>query len=134
MKIAAIIVAAGKGERAGTSLPKQYVALAGKPVLAHSALALSSHPQITRTVVVIAEGQQEFANTALAGLRIDRIVVGGHSAGAYLAAMLAFAPEFLKAAGDKPEALCGFVGLEGIYDLQELATRFPSYREDFLPG
>jgi acetyl esterase/lipase len=66
------------------------------------------------------------------GIARDRIVVGGHSAGAYLAAMLAFAPEFLKAAGEKPEALCGFIGLEGIYDLQELATRFPSYREDFL--
>lgn len=66
------------------------------------------------------------------GFARDRIVVGGHSAGAYLAAMLAFAPEFLKAAGEKPEALCGFVGLEGIYDLQELATRFPSYRDDFL--
>lgn len=61
-----------------------------------------------------------------------RVVVGGHSAGAHLSAMLAFAPEFLKAQGDMPEALCGFIGLEGIYDLQQLAITFPSYPKDFL--
>ncbi len=66
------------------------------------------------------------------GLDRERIVVGGHSAGAYLAAQLAFDPAFLAAVGEKPEALCGFVGLEGIYDLQQLVIQFPSYRQDFL--
>ena len=32
-RTAVLIVAAGKGERAGTSLPKQYERLAGKPLL-----------------------------------------------------------------------------------------------------
>lgn len=77
MKIAAIIVAAGKGERAGTDLPKQYVMLAGKPVLAHSALAFSRHPRINQIVVVVAEGQLDMARDALAGVRVDDIVVGG---------------------------------------------------------
>ena len=45
------------------------------------------------------------------GYQKTRVVVGGHSAGAHISAMLAFAPEFLKAYGDSPESLCGFIGL-----------------------
>ena len=36
MNKAAILVAGGKGMRMGTSLPKQYLPLAGKPVLMHT--------------------------------------------------------------------------------------------------
>lgn len=61
-----------------------------------------------------------------------RIFVGGHSAGAHMSAMLAFDSSLLATVGEKPEALRGFVGLEGIYDLGDLVRRFPSYRVDFL--
>jgi acetyl esterase/lipase len=71
-------------------------------------------------------------HAAAQGLDGDRIVVAGHSAGAYLSALLAFAPAYLAAVGEKPESLRGFIGLEGIYDLEFLATRFPAYRDDFL--
>lgn len=77
MKIAAIIVAAGKGVRAGTDVPKQFVPLAGKSVLAHSALAFQRHPRIDRIIVVVAEGQQELARAALQGVHVDAIVTGG---------------------------------------------------------
>lgn len=43
----------------------------------------------------------------------ERIVVAGHSAGAYIAAMLANDPQWL---GDDREALAGLVGLAGPYD------------------
>ncbi len=59
MTIAAIIVAAGKGIRAGGTVPKQFAPLCGKPMLAHSFTALSSHPLITQTIIVIGEGQQD---------------------------------------------------------------------------
>ena len=65
MTIAAIIVAAGKGERAGTSLPKQFITIGGKALLAHAVSALSRHPRMDRTVVVVAEGQTELAAHAL---------------------------------------------------------------------
>ncbi|MCA3452421.1 MAG: bifunctional 2-C-methyl-D-erythritol 4-phosphate cytidylyltransferase/2-C-methyl-D-erythritol 2,4-cyclodiphosphate synthase [Rhodobacter sp.] len=39
MTVAAIIVAAGRGTRAGGAVPKQWQPLAGKPVVAHSILA-----------------------------------------------------------------------------------------------
>ncbi len=61
MTTAAIIVAAGKGIRAGGSIPKQFAPLWGKPMLCHSVTALASHPMITQTIIVIGEGQHEYA-------------------------------------------------------------------------
>ena len=45
-----------------------------------------------------------------------RIVVMGHSAGAYNAAMVALVPAYLHAAGFRGPRLAGFVGLAGPYD------------------
>lgn len=45
-----------------------------------------------------------------------RIVLAGHSAGAYNAAMLAFDPAYLRAAGADPASVRAFVGLAGPYD------------------
>ncbi|MFM5913590.1 MAG: 2-C-methyl-D-erythritol 4-phosphate cytidylyltransferase, partial [Chakrabartia godavariana] len=77
MSTAAIIVAAGKGERAGSSLPKQYVPIGGTPVLAHSIAAFARHPGIDRIVVVIGCGQEAHAQAALQGFSVDALVVGG---------------------------------------------------------
>ncbi len=91
MTIAAIIVAAGKGERAGTSLPKQFVSIGGKAVLAHAVATFTRHPQIGRVVVVVAEGQADMAAQALGDLHVDAIVTGGaerqHSVAAGFAAI-----------------------------------------------
>ncbi|QDX25402.1 bifunctional 2-C-methyl-D-erythritol 4-phosphate cytidylyltransferase/2-C-methyl-D-erythritol 2,4-cyclodiphosphate synthase [Sphingomonas suaedae] len=59
MTTAAIIVAAGKGIRAGGTVPKQFAPLCRKPMLSHSVTALTSHPMITPTIIVIGEGQQD---------------------------------------------------------------------------
>jgi len=77
MKTAAIIVAAGKGERAGGAVPKQFARVGGKPMIAHSVEAFARHPAISRIVVVVGDGQQGMAETALAGLPVDSIVTGG---------------------------------------------------------
>lgn len=66
------------------------------------------------------------------GYDAGRIFVGGHSAGAHMSALLAYDGSLLLSVGEKPESLRGFIGLEGIYDLNELVRRFPSYRVDFL--
>lgn len=52
----AIIVAAGTGERAGGGTPKQFRPLLGRQMVAWSALALSRHPSIGRTVIVVPKG------------------------------------------------------------------------------
>lgn len=49
-----LIPAAGRGERIGGSLPKQYVALGGKTMLEHAIDALAREARIARIVVVVA--------------------------------------------------------------------------------
>jgi acetyl esterase/lipase len=49
-----------------------------------------------------------------------RLYVAGHSAGAYNAAMLAYAPAYLAAADVDPAAIRGFIGLAGPYDFLPL--------------
>ncbi len=53
MDIAAIIVAAGRGTRAGGQRPKQWQTVAGASVAAHSVAAFRDHPRVTRCVLVI---------------------------------------------------------------------------------
>ncbi|MEO0766843.1 MAG: 2-C-methyl-D-erythritol 4-phosphate cytidylyltransferase [Pseudomonadota bacterium] len=50
---AAVIVAAGRGVRAGGDVPKQWQDLQGKPVLAHTLAAFQSHPDIAQIVLVL---------------------------------------------------------------------------------
>ncbi|MES2136155.1 MAG: bifunctional 2-C-methyl-D-erythritol 4-phosphate cytidylyltransferase/2-C-methyl-D-erythritol 2,4-cyclodiphosphate synthase [Pseudomonadota bacterium] len=77
MTLTALIVAAGKGERAGSGVPKQYRLLGGKPVLRWAVEALIRHPAVQSTRVVIANGQQDEAKAALAGLDVGELVTGG---------------------------------------------------------
>ena len=55
MRIAALIVAAGRGTRAAASSagPKQYAPIGGRPVLRHTIKAFADHPGIDEVKVVI---------------------------------------------------------------------------------
>lgn len=53
MTVAALIVAAGRGTRAGPGAPKQYRLLAGRPVLARTLAAFARHPAIDLVCAVI---------------------------------------------------------------------------------
>lgn len=66
MTVAAIIVAAGKGVRAGGTVPKQFAPLCGKTMLMHSVDALSLHPAVAGVTVVIGAGQEDQARDGLA--------------------------------------------------------------------
>ena len=59
MKIAALIVAAGRGARAGGEVPKQYAVIGGAPVLWHTVKAFSQIEKITEALVVIHPGDQK---------------------------------------------------------------------------
>ena len=52
-RVTVIIVAAGRGVRAGTAGPKQYKALAGESVLARATQAFLAHPEVGAVRVVI---------------------------------------------------------------------------------
>ncbi len=55
MRIAALIVAAGRGTRAAASGagPKQYALIGGRPVLSHAISAFAAHPGVDEIKVVI---------------------------------------------------------------------------------
>jgi 2-C-methyl-D-erythritol 4-phosphate cytidylyltransferase/2-C-methyl-D-erythritol 2,4-cyclodiphosphate synthase len=76
----ALIVAAGRGERAqapGTTLPKQYGQLAGRPVLRRAVEAFQSHGAISAVQVVIRQEDREHYESAIAGLTLNAPVPGG---------------------------------------------------------
>ena len=50
----AIVFAGGVGARMGTSVPKQFLELNGKPVLAHTLALFQDHPLIDEIVLVVA--------------------------------------------------------------------------------
>lgn len=75
----ALIVAAGRGVRAGGDVPKQYALLAGQPVLRRAVRAFTDHPRVDMTCVVIGPGDGEDYAAAVAGLDLAAPVVGGAS-------------------------------------------------------
>lgn len=77
MSVTALIVAAGRGERLGGGLPKQYRMLGGRPVLRRAVDALVSHPAIAAVRVVIGPGQNELAKAALGDMDVGRLIEGG---------------------------------------------------------
>jgi len=77
MTTTALIVAAGRGERAGGGVPKQFRVIGGKPVLRWAVESLIRHPAVQSTRVVIAQGQQDDATQALDGLDVGEFVIGG---------------------------------------------------------
>lgn len=72
-RIAVLIVAAGRGARAATDLPKQYESLAGQPMLRRTVAAFDGYP----VQLVIGAGQEDLAARALTGLSLPSPVAGG---------------------------------------------------------
>lgn len=73
---AAIVVAAGKGLRAGGDTPKQFAQYRGKPLLRHSVEALRK-ASASPLIVVIGAGHESNAKDALAGVDGLTFVTGG---------------------------------------------------------
>ena len=77
MTLTALIVAAGKGERLGGGVPKQFRLLGGKPVLRWAVESLIGHPAVRSTRVVIGKDQNDWAEAALSGLDVGPFIEGG---------------------------------------------------------
>ncbi len=63
-----LIVAAGSGQRFGGALPKQYQALAGKPLLRHCLETFAAHPGVTGIQVAINPDHRDLYDQATRGL------------------------------------------------------------------
>lgn len=74
----AIVVAAGRGTRAGGTLPKQYQSVAGEPVLRRTLRLFASHPAVTAVLAVIhPDDSGRFADSARDLPKILAAVSGG---------------------------------------------------------
>jgi 2-C-methyl-D-erythritol 4-phosphate cytidylyltransferase len=60
MKLYAVIVAGGSGKRMGAEIPKQYLELAGKPVLMHTLERFKAFDESIEIITVLPENQLRF--------------------------------------------------------------------------
>lgn len=80
MDVVAVIVAAGQGLRLGGPVPKQYQAIGGRPILAHTIEAALACTAVTRVVTAISQDAQALYEEATAGIDDPRVaapVTGG---------------------------------------------------------
>lgn len=62
-----VLPAAGSARRMGATVPKQYLPLAGRTVIEWSLAPFLAHPRVAGIVVVLAERDEHWARTVLAG-------------------------------------------------------------------
>lgn len=76
-----IVLAAGSGRRMESNQPKQFISLAGKPVVAHALEAFEGCEEVAQVVLVVPAGKEDACREELvAGLglsKISAVVAGG---------------------------------------------------------
>ncbi len=93
----ALIPAAGSGSRMGETLPKQYLTLARRPLLAQAIERFCAHPRIEAVFVALAPGDERFAqhDWSHCGDKLKPIYCGGEQrAGTVRNALSAVASQF----------------------------------------
>jgi 2-C-methyl-D-erythritol 4-phosphate cytidylyltransferase/2-C-methyl-D-erythritol 2,4-cyclodiphosphate synthase len=80
MDIITLVVAAGRGVRAGLDMPKQYASLAGEPVLRRTLRAFAAHPAVDAVLAVIGPDDDHAYEAASIGLpKLLPAVIGGNT-------------------------------------------------------
>jgi 2-C-methyl-D-erythritol 4-phosphate cytidylyltransferase/2-C-methyl-D-erythritol 2,4-cyclodiphosphate synthase len=67
--VAAVVVAAGRGERAGATVPKQYLPIGGEPMIRATLRAFLAHPRVDFVQPVINPNDRDSYQQAIAGLK-----------------------------------------------------------------
>lgn len=98
-RVAAIVLAAGRGVRSGGGIPKQYRLLDGEPMVRRSLRLFLGHGGISVVQPVIAAGDEPLFETAAADLAVAAPVMGGAtrqaSVFAGLQALVPLAPDLV---------------------------------------
>ncbi|MEM6888876.1 MAG: 2-C-methyl-D-erythritol 4-phosphate cytidylyltransferase [Pseudomonadota bacterium] len=92
MKIAAVIVAAGRGTRAGGGLPKQWRSLAGQTSVAFAVSAFEKHPDVSQ-VVLVAHADDIASGLAKADRGISCVTGGATRSQSVQAGLMVLAPD-----------------------------------------
>src|SRR4051794_19571193 len=77
IRVAAVLVAAGRGTRSGLDYPKQYKVLGGAPMVRESLRVFASHTSVDLVLPVIHQDDGERFAKAAEGLRVAKPVYGG---------------------------------------------------------
>jgi 2-C-methyl-D-erythritol 4-phosphate cytidylyltransferase len=85
----AIVLAAGRGERMGTTIPKALVPFAGTTVVARAVERAMAAPSVSRVVVVAPPGFEDAVGQAVEAFGVDAVVAGGETRQASVVAGLA---------------------------------------------
>ncbi|MBS0570819.1 MAG: 2-C-methyl-D-erythritol 4-phosphate cytidylyltransferase [Proteobacteria bacterium] len=72
-----VVPAAGRGLRVGGEVPKQYLPIAGKPMLLHALERLAAHPRIAGLMVVLEAGDARWPKWLTFDDKPVRTTVGG---------------------------------------------------------
>lgn len=72
-----VVPAAGRGTRVGGECPKQYLPLAGRPLILHTLERLAAHSQIAGLMVTLAAGDVRWPDLQSIGGRPIRTAIGG---------------------------------------------------------
>ncbi|HEX2825455.1 MAG TPA: 2-C-methyl-D-erythritol 4-phosphate cytidylyltransferase [Burkholderiales bacterium] len=77
----ALVPAAGSGSRLGSSTPKQYLPLAGRPMLHHTLSRLAADARIEQVFLVLSPGDRDFREAGFGDLadRVQPLYCGGET-------------------------------------------------------
>jgi len=93
----AVVPAAGRGARFGGEVPKQYLPVAGRPLLAYTLDALLAHPAVAGAVLALADGDPWWPGWTTHADKPLRTCSGGDSRAASVLAALEALPESVRA-------------------------------------
>ena len=65
--IAAIILSGGSGTRMGSDIPKQYLEVSGKPIIAYSIETIEKSSDVDKILIVCAEEYRELIGKIMTG-------------------------------------------------------------------
>ncbi|QDW66054.1 2-C-methyl-D-erythritol 4-phosphate cytidylyltransferase [Luteimonas granuli] len=95
----AVVPAAGRGARFGGDVPKQYLEVAGEPLVVHSLRALFAHPGVKGAVVVLAPDDARWRGWSDGSGRPVITCTGGDTRARSVLAGLAALPDEVRADG-----------------------------------
>ena len=92
-----VVPAAGRGTRFGSPLPKQYLQVAGQPLIAHTLAALLAHPMVDGALVAISTNDADWPGWTAFQEKPVLTCVGGDTRAQSVLAALEALPAVVKA-------------------------------------
>src|SRR5580704_15347925 len=105
MRMVAVVLGGGIGQRVGATLPKQLLTLGGRTLVERCVAAFEQAPGVDEIVVVMASGYVEQVRAMLAGggcRKVTAVIAGGVSRSDSTRAALAAIGRGVCAAGGDP--------------------------------